>query len=60
MPESSNVRSLGAEYLVHNAVFLLLCLVAARTRNLTFHGLFAAGGLAYEVIYMFRQYSSLF
>jgi len=55
-----HLRSLGAEYLVHNAVFLVLCLVAARTRNLTFHGLFAAGGLAYEMIYIYRQYFSLF
>jgi hypothetical protein len=54
-----HLRSLGTEYLVHNAVFLVLCLVAARTRNLTFHGLFVIGGLAYEVFYMTRQYFSL-
>jgi hypothetical protein len=54
-----HLRSLGTEYLVHNAVFLALCLVAARTRNLTFHGLFVAGGLLYEVLYMSRQYFSL-
>jgi hypothetical protein len=45
---------------VRNGVFLALCLVAARTRNLKFHGLFAAGGLVYEVIYICRQYFSLF
>ena len=55
-----HLRSLGLEYLVHNALFLVLCLVAARTRNLTFHGLFVAAGLVYEVTYMYRQYFSLF
>jgi hypothetical protein len=33
---AEHLRSLGPEYLVRNAVFLALCLVAARTRNLTF------------------------
>ena len=41
-------------------VFLALCLVAARTRNLKFHGLFAVAALIYEVIYIPRQYFSLF
>lgn len=53
-------HTLGVEYLVRNAVFLALCLVAARTPNLKFHRLFAAGGLIYEVIYICRQYFSLF
>jgi hypothetical protein len=53
---TEHLRSLGTEYLVRNAVFLALCLVAARTRNLKFHRVFAAGGLAYEVIYIWRQY----
>ena len=56
---TEHLRSLGTEYLVRNAVFLALCLVAARTRNLKFHGAFAAGGLAYEVVYICRQYFSL-
>ena len=57
---TEHLRSLGVEYLVRNAVFLALCLVAARTPNLKFHRLFAAGGLVYEVIYICRQYFSLF
>jgi hypothetical protein len=57
---TEHLRALGTEYLVRNAVFLALCLVAARTPNLKFHRLFAAGGLAYEVIYIYRQYFSLF
>ena len=56
---TEHLRSLGPEYLVRNAVFLALCLVAARTRNLTFHRLFAGGALVYEVIYISRQYFTL-
>jgi hypothetical protein len=56
---TEHLRSLGPEYLVRNGVFLALCLVAARTRNLKFHGLFAAGGLVYEVVYICRHYFSL-
>jgi hypothetical protein len=56
---AEHLRSLGPAYLVRNAVFLALCLVAARTRNLTFHRLFAGGALVYEVIYICRQYFSL-
>jgi len=57
---TEHLRSLGPEYLVRNAIFLALCLVAARTRNLKFHGLFAAAALLYEVIYIPRQYFDLF
>ena len=56
---TEHLQSLGTEYLVRNAVFLGLCLVAARTRNLRFHGLFAAGALLYELIYIPRVYFSL-
>ena len=55
-----HLHSLGVEYLVRNGVFIALCVVAARTRNLKFHGLFAAGGLVYEVSYILRHYFSLF
>jgi hypothetical protein len=54
------LRSLGPEYLVRVGVFLALCLVAARTRNLRFHGLFAVAALIYEVTYIPRQYFNLF
>jgi hypothetical protein len=57
---TEHFQSLGIEYLVRNAAFLVLCLVAARTRNLTFHGLFAAGALIYELVYIPRVYFSLF
>jgi hypothetical protein len=57
---TEHLRSLGPEYLVRNGVFVALCLVAARTRNLKFHGLFVAAALAYEVVYIPRQYFSLF
>ena len=43
-----HIRSLGAEYPIRIGVFILLCAVAARTRNLTFHAVFVFGGLAYE------------
>ena len=55
-----HLRSLGPEYLVRVGVFLALCLVAARTRNLRFHGLFAVAALIYEVTYIPRQYFNLF
>ena len=45
---------------MRTAVFLVLCPVAARTRNLKFHGLFAAAALLYELIYIPRQYFDLF
>ena len=57
---TEHLRSLGPEYLVRNAIFLALCLVAARTRNLKFHGLFAAAALLYEASYIPRQYFELF
>ena len=57
---TEHLRSLGPEYLVRTGVFLVLCLVAARTRNLKFHGVFAAAALLYEVIYIPRQYFHLF
>ena len=57
---TEHLRSLGPEYLVRNAIFLAFCLVAARTRNLKFHGLFAAAALLYEMIYIPRQYLELF
>ena len=56
---TEHLQSLGTEYLLRNAVFLVLCLVAARTRNLRYHGLFAAGALIYELLYIPRIYYSL-
>ena len=45
---------------MRNAVFLALCLVATRTRNLKFHRLFAGGALVYEVITSAANISACF
>lgn len=53
---AEHFRSLGIEYIVHVGAFLVLCAIAARTRNLTFHGIFVAIGLLYEVSFFVRSY----
>ena len=57
---TEHLRSLGPEYLVRTAVFIILCVIASRTRNLTFHGLFVACGLLYEAAFVYRFFFSLF
>jgi hypothetical protein len=53
------LHSLGPEYLWQTGAFLALCAVAAWTRNVTFHGLFAAGGLIYQAAFIYRYFFSL-
>jgi hypothetical protein len=51
--------SLGPAYILRITGFVVLCIVAARTRNLTFHALFVIGGLIYELAFFSRYYYSL-
>jgi hypothetical protein len=54
-----HLRSLGLEYLPRIGIFILLCAVAATTRNLRFHALFVFAGLAYEISFFGRYYGTL-
>jgi hypothetical protein len=50
------LRSLGPEYPIRIALFVIFCGVAAATRNRVFHFLFVFVGLAYEVAFFVRHY----
>ena len=54
-----HLRSLGFEYLPRIGIFVLLCAVAATTRNLRFHALFVFAGLVYEISFFSRYYGTL-
>ena len=54
-----HLRSLGFEYLPRIGIFMLLCAVAATTRNLRFHALFVFAGLVYEISFFGRYYATL-
>jgi hypothetical protein len=59
--ESSDghLQSLGLEYLPRIGIFILLCAVAATTRNLRFHALFVFAAFAYELSFFGRYYATL-
>ena len=54
-----HLRSLGPEYLPRIGIFILLCAVAATTRNLRFHALFVFAAFAYELSFFGRYYATL-
>ena len=51
---ASFLRSLGIEYIFDVVVFIALYIIAAITRNLTFHTLFIIGVFVYEVSFIVR------
>jgi len=53
------LKSMGTEYFVHLGAILVLCAIAARTRNLTFHALFAITSFLYQVSYFVRAFYNL-
>ncbi|MEY4562993.1 MAG: hypothetical protein RLZZ618_2270 [Pseudomonadota bacterium] len=53
---SEHLAQLGPEYPLRIGVYLLLCLVAAITRNERFHLGFAAANLAYQISFIIRRY----
>jgi len=55
----AHLRSLGSEYLVATAAFVLLSAVAARTPNPRFHMLFVLSAVAYEISFSIRHFSTL-
>lgn len=56
MKGTAHLHALGAEYIVRGVVFVVLCLVAMRTRNERFHGAFAVLGLIYQLSFILRLY----
>ena len=54
-----HLRSLGPEYLPRIAVFVLMCAVAAITRNPRFHKLFVFAAIIYEISFFGRYYGTL-
>jgi hypothetical protein len=54
-----HLQSLGPEYLPRIGVFILLCAVAATTRNLRFHALFVFAAFIYELSFFARYYATL-
>ena len=54
-----HLQSLGTEYLPRIGIFILLCAVAATTRNLRFHALFVFAAFAYEISFFGRYYATL-
>jgi len=53
---SEHWRSLGLEYPGRIIAFLMLCAVAARTRNLAFHTIFILIALLYELSFFSRHF----
>lgn len=53
------LKSLGPEYFLRLGGFILLCGVAAWTRNRTFHALFVFAGLLYEVSFFSRYFFTM-
>ena len=54
-----HLQSLGTEYLPRIGIFIMLCAVAATTRNLRFHALFVFAAFAYEISFFGRYYATL-
>ncbi|MBB3590915.1 hypothetical protein FHX08_001259 [Rhizobium sp. BK529] len=50
------LAALGWEYPLRNAVYIVLCIVAARTANRRFHAVFVSAGLLYQITWIFRLY----
>ena len=50
------LHSLTAEYPVRNFAYVLLSLVAMRTRSERFHAAFVAAAIAYECLWIYRLY----
>lgn len=50
------LAALGWEYPARNAVFIILCIVAAWTANRRFHAVFVSAGLLYQITWIFRLY----
>lgn len=48
--------SFGIEYPLRNLSYVLLCLVAIRTRSETFHRVFVAASLIYQVSWIYRLF----
>ena len=54
-----HLQSLGLEYLPRIGIFILLCAVAATTRNLRFHAPFVFAAFAHELSFFGRYYATL-
>jgi hypothetical protein len=52
-------QSLGLEYPLRNAVYIILCIAAAVTANRRFHAIFVVLGLIYQLTWIFRLYDVL-
>jgi hypothetical protein len=50
------LAALGWEYPARNAVYIVLCIVAAWTANRRFHAVFVSAGLIYQITWIFRLY----
>ncbi len=48
--------ALGWEYPARNAVYIVLCIIAAWTANRRFHAVFVSAGLIYQITWIFRLY----
>jgi hypothetical protein len=49
-------HSLGTEYLVRIIIYIILCLIAIRTRNQRYHFIMVIFFILYNLIWMFRKY----
>jgi hypothetical protein len=52
-------QSLGLEYPLRNAVYIVLCIAASVTANRRFHAIFVVLGLIYQLTWIFRLYDVL-
>ena len=53
---SAFMASLGTEYYLRNAAYVLLALIATRTRNARYHQAFALAAFAYQLAWIVRRY----
>jgi hypothetical protein len=56
---SEHLSALGPAYVIRIAGFLVLCAVAARTRNGRLHGLYVLLALAYELSFFSRYFGTV-
>lgn len=56
---SSYLQGFGTEYEIRNGVYIVVCLIAMRTRNRVFHAVFAVVNLIYQVSWILRVYDVL-
>ena len=54
-----HLQSFGPEFAIRTIVLISVCVIGMFTTNQRFHALFVAGALAYQLSWIFRQFSAI-